>query len=273
MSSKKNEPYLIAVVKFDFNLRMLEELKKELPFLLEQYSKKKQRYTKKVLAELDEQTRIDFESLSYSIEEMQNMMKNVKDGKFLPPYEMTEDKMHILAQMLVTLPMTYLFDGLVREMCLVYLITIFESLLENVLRITFERLPQCLSSSKTVTFEEVVANLKSNGILSVLINREIDEILRSDINKIEKYFLERFKMKMSTFVPDWSGFKERFYRRNIILHNSGIVNEDYKRKTGYEGEEKRLAVSENYLDESFQLFRLMSRRIFGEFCRKFGEQS
>ena len=49
MSSKVKASYLIAVVKFDFSIRMLEDLNKELPFLLKQYSRKKQKLSQKVL--------------------------------------------------------------------------------------------------------------------------------------------------------------------------------------------------------------------------------
>lgn len=56
MLSKEDTSYLIAVVKFDFNIRMLEDLTKELPFLLEQYSRKKQELSKKVMDGLDEKT-------------------------------------------------------------------------------------------------------------------------------------------------------------------------------------------------------------------------
>jgi hypothetical protein len=274
MSSKVKASYLIAVVKFDFSIRMLEDLNKELPFLLKQYSRKKQKLSQKVLDGLDEKTKSEFKSLFLSVEEMQNLMKNVKDGEFLPPYEMTENKRLILGEMLVTLPMTYVFDGLIREMCLVYMITVFESFLENVLKITFEKCPECLSSSKSITFEEVVANLKSNKeILNALIEKETDEVLRYDIEKIDNYFHKKFNIRISGYVPDWNEFKERFYRRNILLHNLGIVNEEYSRKTGYKGEEKRLTVSEDYLEKSFQLFRLMSQKIFGAFYRKFEKES
>ena len=29
---------------------------------------------------------------------------------------------------------------------------------------------------------------------------------------------------------DWENFKERFYRRNILIHNSGMPNAQYRKK-------------------------------------------
>ena len=50
---------------------------------------------------------------------------------------------------------------------------------------------------------------------------------------------------------------ERFYRRNIIIHNNGIVNEKYREKTGYKGKDEILDVSEEYLNKSLKLFQDM----------------
>ena len=269
MSPKKKVSYLLASVKFDYNISMLEDLKKELPYLLKQYSKKKQKLSKKVFDGLDEETKSEFNSIFSSVEEMQNLSKNLKDGEFLSPRKFSESESDIVARILLTLPRIYVFDGLVREMFLVYLITLFESYLENILRITFEKRPECLSSSKTITFEEVVANLKSNEVLNALIEKEIKEVLGKDIEKINEYFQNKFKITISEFVSDWNEFKERFYRRNILSHNLGVINEKYRSKTGYKGKDKRLTVSEDYLDKSFELFSLMNRKIMGAFYGKF----
>ncbi|MCJ7633778.1 hypothetical protein MUP77_15505 [Candidatus Bathyarchaeota archaeon] len=261
--------YLLAIIPFDFNLRMLEDLEKELPFLLEQYSSKKQKLSREIIDGLDERTKSEFRSLFHSVDEMQSLTKNIKDGTFFIPQKLQVGDEDIFIEMLYAIPMIYMFDEFIREMCLVYTVTLFETLLEKLLRITFKKCPECLSSSKTITFEEVVGNLKNNAVLDALIKKEIDEVLRSDIGTIDKYFHDRFNIGISGYVPDWSEFKERFYRRNNILHNSGIVNDEYRRKTGYVGEEKSLIVSEDYLEKSFELFRLMSRKIMGTFYRKF----
>lgn len=275
MSLKEKTSYIIAVVPFNFNLNMLEDLKKELPFLLEQYLSKKHELYQKVWDGLDKKIKSEIENLFLSMDEMLNYLeRKFKDGVFVPPLEFSDHALPTIAEIFFTFPPIYKFDGLIREMCLVYMVTLFESFLENVLRITFEKCPECLSSPKSITFEEVVANLESNnGVLNAIIKKEIGEVLRYDIEEIDKYFLKKFKIKISEYVPNWSEFKEMFYRRNILLHNMGIVNEEYRIKTGYKGEEKRLYVSEDYLDKSFQLFGLMSRKILGTFFRKFEKQN
>ena len=109
---------------------MLEDLNKEIPFLYKQYEKKKQKLTKKIFNELDEKTKSEFKSLFYTADEMQDLIKNVREGEFLSPYEISESALPTLGKLLVTLPMVYVFDELIREMFLVYLITLFESFLE-----------------------------------------------------------------------------------------------------------------------------------------------
>ena len=248
---------------------MLEDLKNELPYLLKQYSRKKEELSKKVFDELDEEEKSLIKKHFQSFDDMQTLSSGNGAFPFIEPDGISENEKFTLIKIFVSIPRSYMFDEFVREMSLVYMITVFESYLESVLTTTFEKRPECLSSSKMISFEEVVANLKSNEVLNALIGKEIDEVLRKDIEKINEYFLQKFKVTLSEFVPDWNEFKERFYRRNIIVHNMGMVNEEYRRKTGHRGKEKKLTVSEEYLNKSFEMFEEISKKIMFEFYGKF----
>ena len=71
---------------------------------------------------------------------------------------------------------------------------------------------------------------------------------------------------------NWNEFKERFYRRNIIIHNSGKPNKLYRTKTGYDGEDERLTVSKVYLKDSIRLFKMMSDKIALTFKTKVAQK-
>jgi hypothetical protein len=167
------------------------------------------------------------------------------------------------------------FDDLIRNMALVYVIAEFEAFLGNILRTTFDKCPSCLSSSKrTLNNEEIVSKNQNIGkIVNALIEKEVDEVLRKDIQDIDNYFIERFKIGLSEHASNWVELKERFYRRNIILHNSRLVNAEYRRKTGYKGRTKEMDVSEKYLRESIVAFKLLSLKIIGEFHKKFAKSN
>jgi hypothetical protein len=63
-------------------------------------------------------------------------------------------------------------------------------------------------------------------------------------------------------------FKERFYRRNILTHNSGIPNELYRKKTG-STQKERLTVSKEYLDESIVIFENTATKLAKKLKEKF----
>jgi len=149
------------------------------------------------------------------------------------------------------------YEGLIREMSLVYLVALFESYLQKILLISFGIKPDILmTSQKNITYEELF-NLKNiDDARRQIMEKEI-MIVNEDIEVIRQYFEKKFKIDMSKLV-EWKVFKERFYRRNILLHNSGVPNKIYREKTGYRGEDKRLTATKDYLDASFDLFQKVS---------------
>jgi hypothetical protein len=274
MTSNEQATYGSAFIKFYVNLSTIEELAKDIPFLLSEYQTKCDNDFDNSWKKFEEQKNAKFEALHKHLKPAGAWKKyilEIWETKKVPdffPKEITDTD--TLASLITDIPIKAKLDDFLREMSLVYLITIFESYLEDILRITFERRPQCLSSSKTVTAEEIVEKtILKESILDILIRKEIDNILRSDIEQISQYFFKKFKIDLSKLSADWNEFKERFYRRNIILHNLGVINKEYRQKTGFKGEEKRLDVSEDYLKKSLLFFLRMSSDMTDEFKDKF----
>lgn len=146
---------------------------------------------------------------------------------------------------------------IVRDMSLVYIVALFEGFLQKVFHISFEKKPQALRTcQKNMTYEELLKFKDIDDARKGMIEKEI-MIVNEDIEDIKRYVQRKFGIDISEFV-NWSDFKERFYRRNVLVHNSGMPNELYRLKTGYKGEDKRLTVSMEYLTESIRLFCLMS---------------
>jgi len=146
------------------------------------------------------------------------------------------------------------FITFIRNMSLVYLVALFENYLSKVLQITMQNEPRILmTSQKSITVEDLLKLDNIEDVRKQVIDKEIADIVNEDLDKLAKYFEEKFKLKLAE-VSDWSQFKERFYRRNIIVHNSGYTNKLYRQKTGYKGKNKKMDVSERYLQYSINLF-------------------
>ncbi len=163
---------------------------------------------------------------------------------------------------------------LVRFMSLVFLVTIFEEFLQKTLTISFRKRPEALKScQKNLSYEELVKFKDISEVREGIIEKE-KAIVNEDIEAIREYVQKKFGLDISIMSPEdgkkinkwalalfntdkpfsWVDFKERFYRRNLIFHNSGIPNKIYRQKTGYQGNNEVLKVSKEYLDESLALF-------------------
>lgn len=161
----------------------------------------------------------------------------------------------------------------IRNMGLVYLIAEFESFLQKVLETTFLKKPEILASSqKTITFEELVKFKDIAYARQHIIEKETSYILSLDIEEMGKYIEQKFGMKIFHF-DEWTEFKERFYRRNTLIHNSGMIDRHYRLKTGYHGKCRQMIVSKQYLNKSIDLFGKVAIVIFAMFDEKFQETS
>jgi hypothetical protein len=87
-----------------------------------------------------------------------------------------------------------------------------------------------------------------------IIEKETSYILSLDIEEMGKYIEQKFSIEIFHF-NEWTKFKERFYRRNILIHNSGMINHYYRLKAGYRGKCRQMIVSKQYLDESIGILK------------------
>jgi hypothetical protein len=162
---------------------------------------------------------------------------------------------------------------LVRNMSLVYLVAEFESFLRKILETTFLKKPEILASSqKTITVEKLVKFKDIAGARQHIIEKETSYIPSLDIEEMGKYIEQKFSMEIFHF-DEWTKFKERFYRRNILIHNSGMVDHHYRLKTGYHGKLRQMIVSKQYLDESIDIFGKVALLILTMFHNKFQKTS
>lgn len=264
-------PYSEAYSMFEGALRMLEELNKHLPGSIRQMKGTREQALKKKIKKLGDEAKAECDRALEAImrlyeEEMKG--KKMKPGKQFQ-FSLSPDAEEIFYDTIQTVVFPNRFNVFVRDMSLVYLIAEFESFLRDVLEISFKKRPEILSSSeKSVKYEDLVKRESIDDIIQEIVEKEILSIINQDIERINNYFETKFNTKLSQFT-NWKQFKERFYRRNVIVHNSSIPNQLYRLKTGYKGKDKRLEVSEDYLDKSIKLFRKIGLKISGRFHEKF----
>lgn len=191
----------------------------------------------------------------------------------LPPGSSVKITHEKTAEIASSLFDTFMYSGripmFIREMSLVYLISEFESFLEDILTGIFSNRPETLmSSQKIITYGELAECKKIEEAKDRIIEKEIDSIIRQDIQDvISKGLIDRFKLDLVT--ADWEQLKEFFYRRHIVIHNNCCPDSRYRAKTGYKGTEVRLSIGKDYLEQSFAVFQRCSELVRDSVHNKF----
>ena len=143
---------------------------------------------------------------------------------------------------------------------LMMLLVKYEESIANIYRFLIEKHPEAFLSDKSITYSELMKQkLSLDEILEKFITKEIDGIMREPISDWYDSFRKKQKAQF-LFADDlFERFKEVYYRRNLIVHNQGVVNEIYLSNTKNNEVKigERLKVDKKYLENAFQLTRLM----------------
>lgn len=204
----------------------------------------------------------DAEKLAQSIEAGIEFSHQTPHGKktiplHFPPYVTTERAKALLDNGVDLWVEPYHLGEFMRDMSLVYLVSQFEAMLQKFIGLVLNKHPTALSSERALTVDELK---KCGGIkdaIGAVIEKEVTDVMQRDIDRIDDYLARKWGVRMSGHSK-WSQFRESFYRRNIILHNSGMVNDVYRRKTHYKGKDVQLRVSYGYLEKSVSAFQEMA---------------
>lgn len=110
----------------------------------------------------------------------------------------------------------------------VALTSYFEFLLSDLLHFYFKKFPDCLESKEVkITLKDLKLFKNIEEYLDFTINKEIEKTMYSSFQDQLSYFQETLNVKFDNFNPDIDLISEATQRRNIIVHNNGIVNKRY----------------------------------------------
>jgi hypothetical protein len=160
-----------------------------------------------------------------------------------------------------------------KEMILVYLITIFEEFLANLLTTLLRKRPEILEPSyKSIIHQQAFQYVDLHELLKTSSSNEEEEarsIMDLDIDKLGNYLYTKFKFNLNQHT-DWDQFKEFFYRRHVVIHNYGYPDSIYIAKVKYKvNEDEWLEIDNTYLEKAFDIFEKYSNKIALFFDRKY----
>ena len=132
------------------------------------------------------------------------------------------------------------------EMALVYLVSRLEAFLKDYLQAVLLQDPRRLRSGTQLTYEDALRFPSMPALRRALAEREAEALGYKSIDEVEKTLNRKFGVCLSDF-QNWQAVREIVYRRNLLVHNRGVVNEIYRSTTGFKGKAKHLTTDMEYV--------------------------
>lgn len=168
---------------------------------------------------------------------------------------------------------------ILRRGALVSLLGCFETTISKLIREFYRKYPEAFpSDSKSLT----LADLKEIGSVEDaelhLVDSEIDSILRGNIESQLKYFIKPIKIQTKPIEQFLDKLIEISQRRNILVHNDGIVNKHYLSKTPKSQltdnakEGCLIKVDQDYLNSAINTINIVGTLIIQQCFRKWEKE-
>lgn len=130
----------------------------------------------------------------------------------------------------------------------------FENIITDIFRNIITKYTDVYLNNKNVKYTDILKVKDIEEMKKKVIDEEIENIMRQNIFEWIKILKDKHSVKIDTENSYFKQFIEAYYRRNILVHNHGIINDDYifglkkadiEFKEEYKG--KRMIIDENYI--------------------------
>ena len=154
-------------------------------------------------------------------------------------------------------------EEILNQSTLMMLLIKYEELIMGVFEYVITSYPNAYLKDKTLSYTEILEmDSKIEAVKEILLVREIDEIMRRPVSDWYKILSDKHKVDFKNLREIFEDFKVIYYRRNIIVHNNGIVNTIYINNVDKKKRENLkvgdvLTVDKAYLIKAFDLVYIM----------------
>lgn len=142
-----------------------------------------------------------------------------------------------------------------------YLLMLFEEL--------FEKNPNMLKSSESISYKEVIEN--EDDIFQHLINKELEKIGHFSLDKYLDYLKKKLNLVFQSNTV--TRLNNTYLLRNIVAHNTGIVNKFYLDNIpkGVRIRNNEILMSKTYIEKTLSLINSSTRKIEKFVIEKFNK--
>lgn len=154
----------------------------------------------------------------------------------------------------ITFQVDYLFEG-----SLMTLISIVEAFIGGIIRYHASRFPEALGDAGNFTLKELQNFETVADARASLVDRKVEETMRGSFEDWLAFLRDKLSLSMGYLEEYRSRLVEAFQRRNLLVHNRGVVNAIYLSKVDKESAKgiskgQKLKIDRKYLDNCIELF-------------------
>ena len=117
---------------------------------------------------------------------------------------------------------------LINRSFIISLLSQLDTYLKDLMEIIIDNKPHIITGSdKKLTFSEIAQFENLDEAKEHLIEKEIETVIRNNINEQFKWFENNLSVKLRKDLPSWNTLMELTQRRNLFVHNNGKVSTQY----------------------------------------------
>lgn len=196
--------------------------------------------------------------LKQLITEMGNQLEISEDGKTASYRHISKDiKEQFIRIEAENKRLELLYSG-----SLMLLVTYFENLVSKIIKEDLKLHPKRMSlENKEVPYYILEKANDIADVKNMLIDEEVTSLMYKALKDWMHYFCNKVKLKLNYMISIQSELSEIIARRNLIVHNEGVVNSIYLNIVGQKQSEnvkkgEILDVDREYLDNAIDIIEL-----------------
>lgn len=150
-----------------------------------------------------------------------------------------------------------LHERLLLKSSFMMVIASFDYLLSDLLHCFYEKYPKSLNDEMLLSLGELRKCADVNEAIHALMEKKIEAVLFNPFIKQKTFFQKDLKINTAERIVDWDLVNEACQRRNLLVHNDGIVNRRYlnnivaSRGAKKVKEGDHLSVNKEYFDKVY----------------------
>lgn len=142
---------------------------------------------------------------------------------------------------------------------LVNLIIEFESFMNNIFKYIIHNYPKVYLDKENIKYSTIISAENLDELKLKLIEESVDKIMRENVFCWLKNLENNHQIKLTVDENIKNEFIEAYYRRNLLVHNNLIVNQDYLNNVSNDFVKNKLndklSVNKEYIDNIIKVER------------------